>query len=117
MAGGTQVREDEYRDCPFEMFGRDAINELKTDVKTVQMHVQGMEISRAEDSQKLISVVASNVRIEKSVDDVKRMVQELQTTEPPVDTFRAVIYDLGIWILKIAALGGVMLFIGEKVLN
>ena len=111
----TQLKhEEEYKDCPYEMYGKEDIKEIKTDVKNITLHIQGMEIERAGDSQKLINVEQGMNRVEQNLATVQQMIVAQQQKPQPVDTFKAVIYDLGLWVFKVALLGGGLLYIADK---
>lgn len=107
--------EDEYRDCPFEQFGRQAIVDIVLDLKEVKKHVQGIEIDRAGE---IVDIKHMHDDM-KEIKDKQEVIIDLLTNKQsipiaPVDTFKAVVYDIGLWAIKVAIVGGFGLLILDK---
>lgn len=113
MAGDQEKWQDDYRDCPYEMSGRGLLADLKKIVDRLVERVRQLELDNISNQSKIANMADD-------IADIKILMKEMVTginkliTDKPADTFKIVVYDLGLWVLKIGVVGGLILFLLDK---
>lgn len=105
--------QDDYRDCPYEMSGKGLLHDLKVLVDKMIERVRQLELDNISNQSKIANMADD-------IADIKALMKEMVTginhliSDKPQDTFKIVIYDLGLWVLKIGVVGGLILFLLDK---
>lgn len=95
---------EECKDCPYQIGNNSRIDKIEKDIDGIWDRLRTVETSLTEQRRdtKMIFDILGELKL--SVKSIEKAIYERE------DPFKKAIYDLGIYVLKMAALGGIIIW-------